>query len=154
MDLTNQAAADRPTRRPAAAWLTGAGCAAVLAAVVIPPDLSVHGPVLCPSRLLFGLPCPGCGLIRSWGAVAHGDGAGAFTSNWSGPISFVAVALGSVAMIVLIAWRGADDATAVALRVLRSQAVAAVVVVWICYGAVRAVAYLANLSVPGIVQVT
>ena len=30
-------------------------------------------PPLCGSRALFGIECPGCGLTRSWVALAHGD---------------------------------------------------------------------------------
>ncbi|MBW3622934.1 MAG: DUF2752 domain-containing protein [Armatimonadetes bacterium] len=34
--------------------------------------IGLYGPP-CPSRLLLHLPCPGCGLTRSWVALWHGD---------------------------------------------------------------------------------
>ena len=51
--------------------------AAVLAAVVSVDDhLRVGGhrlPGVCTFRNLTGLPCAGCGLTRSWVALAQGD---------------------------------------------------------------------------------
>ena len=32
-----------------------------------------HGPILCVSRLVFGVPCGGCGLTRGYVAFAHGQ---------------------------------------------------------------------------------
>lgn len=53
----------------------------VIAALVLTPA-SPHGervsllgweiPALCPHQLLFHVKCPGCGLIRSFTALAHG----------------------------------------------------------------------------------
>lgn len=46
---------------------------ALLAAALIPLPVVEHGPILCPFRLLTGIPCPSCGLTRSWVALMHGD---------------------------------------------------------------------------------
>ena len=53
----------------------------------------------CPSVLLFGRPCPGCGLTTSWTAFIHGHFAEAFHAHPLGPILyllFTAVAIVNV----------------------------------------------------------
>lgn len=37
--------------------------------------------VLCPTRLLFHVPCPGCGMTRALNLLLGGDVAGAVTMN-------------------------------------------------------------------------
>lgn len=44
------------------------------------------GPVLCPWRLLTGIPCPGCGGIRAIGAISTGQFEQAWLLN---PIAFL-----------------------------------------------------------------
>ena len=44
------------------------------------------GPVLCPWRLLTGIPCPGCGGIRAMGAISTGQFEQAWLLN---PITFL-----------------------------------------------------------------
>jgi hypothetical protein len=46
---------------------------ALLAAALVPVGWLEAAPLLCPFRLLTGLPCPGCGLTRSVVALAHAD---------------------------------------------------------------------------------
>jgi hypothetical protein len=43
----------------------------VAAAIVLPRTVVRGSPVICPFRRLTGLPCPSCGLSRSWQAAAH-----------------------------------------------------------------------------------
>ena len=43
----------------------------VAGAVVLPGALVRGSPVICPFRRVTGLPCPACGLTRSWQAAAH-----------------------------------------------------------------------------------
>jgi uncharacterized protein DUF2752 len=57
-------------------------------------------PVLCPFRLVLGLPCPFCGLTHSLLAVGQGDLAHAFALN---PLGLV-VPLAAAALLVAL-WR-------------------------------------------------
>lgn len=43
----------------------------VAGAVVVPRTFVRGSPVICPFRRLTGLPCPACGLSRSWQSAAH-----------------------------------------------------------------------------------
>jgi hypothetical protein len=60
-----------------------------------------HGPIVCPFRLFFGVPCPGCGLTRSFCAMSHGDVAGAFSYHALGPCLYLALLIG----VPLLAWQ-------------------------------------------------
>lgn len=67
------------------------------AAALIPAGALAAGPTLCPFRLLTGLPCPLCGLTRSWVATMHGDLPTALTLNPFGP---PAMALAVVTVLI------------------------------------------------------
>ena len=45
----------------------------VAGAVLLPRTLVRDSPVICPFRRVTGMPCPACGLTRSWQAAAHFD---------------------------------------------------------------------------------
>lgn len=57
------------------------------------------GPPSCVFRLLFGVPCPGCGMTRAWVHVAHGDVAGAF---WYNPFGLLLMAMAAFAAVYVI----------------------------------------------------
>ena len=116
---------------------TAVGGGAVVAAFAIPASVVGEGPVLCPFRLATGLPCPGCGLTRSWVAAAHGDLSTAFADNLFGPVSLVAVTLAVVAAVLLRVV--APARTGVLVRIARSRVVYGVVAVWVVYGVARSV---------------
>ena len=93
-DLRRRVAAVSSTEVTAALGVGGLAVAALLPAGGIE-----DGPILCPFRFLTGLPCPGCGLTRSWVYLMHGDLGSALASNWFGPVLIVAV----VALTVITA---------------------------------------------------
>ncbi|KNX39578.1 hypothetical protein VV01_17955 [Luteipulveratus halotolerans] len=107
------------------AWWAGGLIAAVTAAAVLPPAAAGSGPVLCPFRRLTGLPCPGCGLTRSWVDTAHGHLGSAFELNPFGPITF-ALAVAAVLMVLLRRpWPTVSGRLAVVVGVLAGVALAA-----------------------------
>lgn len=68
-----------------------------------------HGPIVCVSRLMWGVPCPGCGLTRAFCFMTHGEFEPAIRFNALAPLA--AVYLGVLWIYYLIeAWRGAPPA--------------------------------------------
>ena len=59
--------------------------AALLACLAIPPRVWTGLPDLCLFHRIFQLPCPTCGLTRSWSALLHGDAGAAFRFHLLGP---------------------------------------------------------------------
>ncbi len=88
-----------------ALFLATASAVAVGTAVVMPPAALEHSPMICPFLLLTGLPCPACGLTRSWVALGHGDVADAFAFNAFGP-PLMAVSAAFVVWVVVARVRG------------------------------------------------
>jgi hypothetical protein len=83
---------------------TGLAGAALLASLAVagwlaratPASVHVAGrelPVVCPSRLLFGASCPGCGMTRSVLLTLGGDLRGALGVNPAGPFLVAALIL-------------------------------------------------------------
>lgn len=68
-------------RRLVAPLATALGVVAATACVAV-YDPNVGGPYpVCPSRLLFGIDCPGCGGLRATHALTQGDVAAAADNN-------------------------------------------------------------------------
>jgi hypothetical protein len=74
-------------------------CAAVIGlAAILQPSPEVvklfgHAvPPLCLWKAITGVPCPGCGMTRSFAFLAHGDLVEAIEMNAFGPVMFVLVA--------------------------------------------------------------
>jgi hypothetical protein len=83
-----------------------------------------------------GLPCPGCGLTRSWTAAAHGHVADAFAYNFFGPISFLAtIVFAGVVGVLLLRRRPVAGLG----RVVKHPIVWTVAVIWVVYGIARVV---------------
>lgn len=65
---------------------------AIVAAFLLPAGLVERGPVLCPVRAATGLPCPACGLTRSWRAALHGDPRASLRFHPLGMVALLAAA--------------------------------------------------------------
>lgn len=130
-------AAPSAERRPApvATVLVATGAAVALgAAFVISPDRVEDGPVICPFRRLTGLPCPGCGLTRSWVHLAHGRWDDAFAAHPFGLVAVVAtVALVAGVLVTTVRRRPPPDLDAA----VRRPWVVAVVAAWLAFSVVR-----------------
>lgn len=81
--------AGRPARRVTPAAI--AGWVVLVGGFVLPPR--GVGVPLCPSKLMTGVPCPGCGLTRSVSSLAHAE--------WS--LSWAYHPFG-IAVVVVAAW--------------------------------------------------
>jgi hypothetical protein len=68
------------------------------------PGGSVGG--MCPSRALFGVECPLCGMTRSFAALAHGRVGESFEFHPAGPL-LAAAMIAFVAAAVVVAVRRA-----------------------------------------------
>lgn len=89
-----------------AVWTAAWAACTILAAFVLRPSPRGHGTHTqlglppCPSILLFGRPCPGCGLTTSWARLLHGDVAGAFAAHPLGPPVYAVFTASAVACAV------------------------------------------------------
>lgn len=114
----------------------GAAAAALACACLLSPVAASGGPVVCPLRLATGLPCPGCGSVRAWSAMAHGDVGAALASNPFASGLFVVAA-------ALVAWRVAAMLVPAPRpdleRIVRAPASAALLAAWVAWAVVRAV---------------
>lgn len=77
------------------AWF-GGWLAVTVGAMLVHPSPHGHGShqqlglPACPSVVLFGRPCPGCGLTTSFAALVRGDLATAWAAHPFGPLLYVA----------------------------------------------------------------
>jgi Protein of unknown function (DUF2752) len=79
------------------ALLRRLAAAALVASVAIPSALIAAGPTICPFRAATGLPCPSCGMTRSWSAMGHGRVRDASGFHLMGPVTYL-LAAGLVAV--------------------------------------------------------
>jgi hypothetical protein len=89
-----------------------AACFSLLAGALLldPPDPVFHKitlgeqhmPSLCTFKNLTGLPCPGCGLVRSITAFVHGDIAGSLACHRLGWLAFIYIAAQMLYRLILL----------------------------------------------------
>ncbi|MEE4021804.1 DUF2752 domain-containing protein [Gordonia sp. PKS22-38] len=121
--------------RVTAAGLGTVGLAALATTVVVQPEVVADGPELCPFARMTGLPCPACGLTRSWVALGHGDLEATVSFNVFGPV-FMVLAIVVTAVALWSAATGAHGLDRVR-AVLTSRPMLIVVGLWAGYGLVR-----------------
>lgn len=101
LTLTDATAIDRRVQKGMVALCGGSiGAAFVLAG--LGGGHAVAGPVLCPLRLLTGIPCPACGLTTSFTEMAGGNLAAAWAAAPIGPVLFVLFAAMALVAAVLL----------------------------------------------------
>ena len=124
------------TRRLIPPIATLAGTIALLGYLAaVDPNQPGHYP-LCPTRALFGVDCPGCGLMRGTHDLITGDVAGALDHN------ILIVALVPLAIVLWIrwlmrVWRGREDAVTYAQFRRRNAAMLIGLAVVLAFGVVR-----------------
>lgn len=135
--------ADRSSA-PVTTQLVAAGAAVALgAAFLVSPDHVADGPVICPFRRLTGLPCPGCGLTRSWVYLAHGWWRESLAAHPFGVVAVAAALALVVAVALAVASRG-RTALPDLDAVVRRPWVRAVLAAWLVFSLVRLVLVLAD----------
>lgn len=111
-----------------------AGVVAIGVAALLPADHVDEGPVICPFRRLTGLPCPGCGLTRSWTYLVHGRVGDSFAVHPFGPLFLAAVVvLVGFVVVARVRRRPPPDLD----EVVRHPVAIAVIVAWLGWAAVR-----------------
>ncbi|MFB2922095.1 MULTISPECIES: DUF2752 domain-containing protein [Aerosakkonema] len=56
--------------------------------------------LVCPLKYLTGIPCPGCGLTRSFIAIVRGDWQRAIEQNIFGPIVFASFGIATIHLAI------------------------------------------------------
>ena len=120
------------------------GVGGVVIATLLPTGGIEDGPVLCPFRALTGLPCPGCGLTRSWVYLMHGDIGSSLASNWFGPVLILAVV---ILALVSVRSRLSGKRPSDLDKLVKSPVVLSLFALFLTYGAVRLI-----LTMTGVVD--
>jgi hypothetical protein len=85
-------------------------------------------PVVCVSRLLFGVSCPGCGMTRSVLMTLGGDVRGALSVNPGGPLLVAALILVGAQLLFMALRGGTAEGESAPRRLLPWASVYAAVV--------------------------
>ena len=107
------------------------GCltAAVTVATLLSPESVEDLPSVCAFRRVTGLPCPGCGLTRSWVLTAHGQLRPAVSRHPFGPATFAAA--------LLVVLRGPRAMPTSQLPVASGRALSGLAAVWLGWAVLR-----------------
>lgn len=130
---------ESPVRGPglsSADVLAVGGVVAIGASFLLSPDHIEDGAVLCPFRRITGLPCPGCGLTRSWVYAAHGWWGDSFAAH---PFGLVLMAAVIALVIELVRARLRRTPVPDVNRLARHPLVLAIGAAWLTFAVVRLV---------------
>jgi hypothetical protein len=107
------------------------GCltAAVTAATLTTAESVEDLPSVCAFRRVTGLPCPGCGLTRSWVLTAHGRLRHASNRHPFGPPTFL--------LSLLLVLRGPQAVPMGSLPRRQQQALTGLAAMWLSWALVR-----------------
>ena len=139
---TPSAEQQRRVRRPGLSTtevLAAGGVVAVGAAFLLSPDHIEDGPVLCPFRRLTGLPCPGCGLTRSWVYASHGWWSESFAAH---PFGMVALAALVLLVVLAVVARVRRTAPPDLDRMAKHPVVVGIGAGWLVFALVRLASHL------------
>ena len=103
--------------------------AAVTAATLTKPEAVDGLPSVCAFRRLTGLPCPGCGLTRSWVLTAHGLFRHAADRHPFGPPTFL--------ISLILVTRGPRAMPMGRLPARQQQALTGLAALWLSWALVR-----------------
>jgi hypothetical protein len=85
----------------------------------------------CPWALVTGRPCPGCGMTRAAGALAHGDVAAAITMNPTAPLTVPVSAAVVFFFLAAYVYDGNSRVNATLPRAAALATIAVLYAVWI-----------------------
>ena len=129
---------DRHQRRRRMLPVVATGIAAIVGSLylrAVDPNVPGHYPG-CPSQMLLGVDCPGCGGMRGTYDLLHGDIAGMLDDNI---LLVVAVPLAIVAFAVWAfrSWTGRRPQVSPAQQAQRSRMMLGALIVVLVFGVVR-----------------
>ena len=110
------------------------GAAGIASAFALSADHIENGPTICPFRLATGLPCPGCGLTRSWVYLAHGRWTDSVIAH---PFGVVAAALVVALIVTVVRARARGDDPPELDVVVRRRWFLAIVGAWVAFAVGR-----------------
>lgn len=120
--------------RSTAIFLGALGAVGLVIAALWPVRSVDGGQPTCIVRILFDLPCPGCGMTRAWVHAAHGDLVGAFWLNPFGLVLMAAAAFAVGYVAQALVRRRPPEAM---LDLLRPGPVLAIFSLWIAWSFYR-----------------
>jgi hypothetical protein len=110
------------------------GVAALGLACLFAPAGIEDGPVICPFRLVTGLPCPGCGLTRSWVYLTHGQWRDSFAAH---PFGWLLAAVAIVLAVAVVTARVRRQPAPPLDRLVKHPVAIGVLTLWMAFAAVR-----------------
>ncbi|HEX7833659.1 MAG TPA: DUF2752 domain-containing protein [Thermoanaerobaculia bacterium] len=127
-----------PGRKRVVFQLAAAPCAfAFVFAIAQLARLAGFDVAICLAKQLAGIPCPGCGITTSIGALIDGRIKAALDANIAGPVVMLFFVL-QVALAVMAAFTALNDQRLLSISRLNGQALSLVLfVVWLSRIAIR-----------------